>query len=245
MDASSINSGISDHQLSTIKRRLESERDVLIEKMREECPELYAWFAEKKIDLKNIHNYSKQIAAALFMAGQINVTSPTIPPPPAPSPVETSATGATPSTVITDSNIDPSDKGLIVWNTYREYIMKTADKYDIQPQLIFATIMTESMGNVRSYRYEPRLGEASYGLGQLLYSTALSLGYSGSPEGLYDPEVNIDLIGKYHRRTLDRYGDLDVYKLTTAYNAGNPFGYPIAGHIDKFKKWYDKDLKIS
>lgn len=233
------NTGISVNDMDSIKRRLESERDVLIDKIREECPELYAWFEEKQIDLKNIHQYSKQIAAALFMAGQMTVTTPTIPPPPAPLPPNSAISINIPA------NIDPADQGLIVWNTYREDIMKTADKYDLQPQLIFATIMTESMGNAKSYRFEPRLGEASYGLGQILYSTALSLGYDGAPEGLYDTKVNIDLIGKYHRRTLDRYGDMDVYKLTTAYNAGNPFSYPLPGHINKFTKWYEKDLGTS
>ncbi|OGG13899.1 hypothetical protein A3D77_05140 [Candidatus Gottesmanbacteria bacterium RIFCSPHIGHO2_02_FULL_39_11] len=239
-----VNTGISGKELSAIKRRLESERDVLIEKMREGCPELYAWFAQKHIDLKNLHQYSKQITAALFMAGQMTVATPAIPPPPTPLPAQA---GLPPNTAINSAlltNMDPADQGLIVWNTYREDIMKTADKYEIQPQLIFATIMTESMGNPRSYRYESRLGEASYGLGQILYSTALSLGYSGSPEGLYDPQTNIDLIGKYHRRTLDRYENMDVYKLTTAYNAGNPFSQAIPGHINKFKKWYDKELNV-
>src|ERR1700690_1665190 len=115
------NTGISANDMESIKRRLESERDVLIDKIREECPELYAWFEEKQIDLKNIHQYSKQIAAALFMAGQMSVATPTIPPPPAPLP---------PNTVINSNmpaNIDPADRGLIVWNTYRQDIMETAD----------------------------------------------------------------------------------------------------------------------
>ena len=100
--------------------------------------------------------------------------------------------------------------------------------------------MIESGGNPRAVRYEPRLNDASYGLGQLLYSTARGLGYAGTPAGLYDPETNIDLIARYHRRNLDHYGHLTAEELTTAYNTGSPYKKPWSGHLAKFNKWYNR-----
>jgi hypothetical protein len=232
----STNQGVSVSDLESIKRRLESERDVLIEKMRVECPEVYAFFESKKIDLKEIHKYSRQIAASLFMAGQLTASASGMIPTPAPVPPDPLAPPKI--TIHIQPSMDAGEEGLKVWNTYREYIIETSDKYGVEPQLIYATIMTESRGNPNSYRYEPRLGTASYGLGQILYTTALSLGYEGNPEGLYDPKTNIDLIGRYHKRSLDRWGEMDAYALTTAYNAGNPYGHAIPGHIPKFTKWY-------
>src|SRR3990167_1413503 len=48
---------------------------------------------------------------------------------------------------------------------YREQIAKTASKYNLDPQLIYATIMTESEGNEFAYRFELSLNEASYCMG--------------------------------------------------------------------------------
>lgn len=58
---------------------------------------------------------------------------------------------------------------------------------------VLAVIQIESSFQVVAYRAEPKINDASYGLMQILYSTALDRGYSGPPEGLYDPETNIRL----------------------------------------------------
>lgn len=121
---------------------------------------------------------------------------------------------------------------------YREEIARTASKYDLDPQLIYATIMTESQGNRYAYRYEPALGEASYCLGQILESTARSLGFNGNAHELYDPEVCIDLIGRYHRKMIEDYGELTPLQLARAYNSGSPWKRPVWGHINRFTSWY-------
>ena len=116
-------------------------------------------------------------------------------------------------------------------------ITATSRKYELDPQIIYATIMTESEGDQYAFRYEPKLKDASLCLGQILVSTARQLGFSGNPKELYKPSVCIDLIGKYHRMMLDRYGTLTPVQLAIAYNAGSPHKRPVRGHLTRFKKW--------
>lgn len=116
-------------------------------------------------------------------------------------------------------------------------IATASKKYDLDPQIIYATIMTESEGNQYAFRYEPKIKDASLCLGQILISTARRLGFSGNPKELYKPSVCIDLIGKYHRMMLDRYGTLTLVQLAIAYNAGSPHKRPVRGHLTRFKKW--------
>jgi len=114
---------------------------------------------------------------------------------------------------------------------------------DVAP--FFALIQTESNWNPTAYRYEPAfyrryiLGKAewevlpwgkeprriaaSYGLGQLMYTSAVAAGYprGKAPEGLYDPITNLELTAKrWRRRLLQARGDLrDAY---SRYNSGRP-----------------------
>src|SRR3989344_4273207 len=121
---------------------------------------------------------------------------------------------------------------------YKDWIAQSAEKYSLDPQLIYATIMTESQGNEHAYRFEPRLNEASYGLGQILVSTARSLGFNGAPSELFIPEIGIDLIGRYHKKYLDKYGRLYPQQLHRAYNTGSPFKQARRGHLSRFNKWF-------
>lgn len=124
---------------------------------------------------------------------------------------------------------------------YRKIIDSVSKKYDIDPQVIYATIMTESNGNTYAFRYEPGIKDASLGLGQILISTARSLGFTGNPKEIYKPEVSIDLIGKYHRNMLDTYGKLSPVRLAIAYNAGSPWNRAVPGHIFRFQKWMNEE----
>lgn len=89
---------------------------------------------------------------------------------------------------------------------------------------INAVILTESNGNPTAFRSEPKINDASYGLMQLLYSTAKALGYSGTSEGLYTPDVNIRLGAKLLGELRGRYGD-DFARVYSAYNSGSPDKY--------------------
>ncbi|OGG17269.1 hypothetical protein A3D78_03175 [Candidatus Gottesmanbacteria bacterium RIFCSPHIGHO2_02_FULL_39_14] len=132
----------------------------------------------------------------------------------------------------------PEDSRSWIKYEYKDLIAYTSQKYDLDPQLIYATIMTESQGNEHAYRFEPRLNEASYGLGQILVSTARSLGFNGAPSELFIPEIGIDLIGRYHKKYLDKYGRLSPQQLARAYNTGSPFKQARRGHLSRFNKWF-------
>lgn len=75
---------------------------------------------------------------------------------------------------------------------------------------LMAFCQIESGFRPRAYRFEPRLGEASYGLMQLLPSTARQFGFVGDGPELYDPLTNL-LYGTSFaewgwRRLYDRLG---------------------------------------
>lgn len=195
---------------------------------------VYNWLVARGIDATGIaKNATQFITAASFV---LALPKNSVLPPPdidlAPIDAHTLQKQAKPKTDLA--------RGQQVWAEYGQLIREAASLYNLDPNLIFATIMIESGGNPRAVRYEPRLNDASYGLGQLLYSTARGLGYRGSPAGLYDPATNIDLIARYHRRNLDRHGHLTPQQLTVAYNTGSPSKNPHPGHLAKFNKWYNR-----
>lgn len=206
----------------------------LITSLQRKNPKVYSWLVKRGIDLNNLHKNSAAFAAAATFLLTLPKGS-NLPPPDEPIPEVVDITHDQAKKPRTDA-----ERANVVWSEYGQFIRDASAEYNIDPQLIFATIMIESGGNPRAVRYEPRLNDASYGLGQLLYSTARGLGYRGSPAGLYDPATNIDLIARYHRRNLDRHGHLTAEELTTAYNTGSPHKKPWPGHLTKFNKWFNR-----
>jgi soluble lytic murein transglycosylase-like protein len=111
----------------------------------------------------------------------------------------------------------------------------------------------------RAYRYEPAYWErylkddpryatrdprevsASYGLCQLMYPTAVSLGFGGLAEELYNPAINIDLGGRYLRLLLDEvwrdksfWYDFEISAMDCAlarYNGGAWRNPDVFGHL--------------
>lgn len=97
-----------------------------------------------------------------------------------------------------------------------------AKKYNIPKLWLKAVAMSESSMNQRAYRYEPAFWanylkdnpewkdkdpavvSASYGLMQLMWTTAWALGFRGTQEDLYDPVYNIALGAKLIRQLLDK-----------------------------------------
>jgi len=124
---------------------------------------------------------------------------------------------------------------------FKDLIAVTSQKYDLDPQLIYATIMTESEGNEYAYRYEPHLNEPSICMGQILVSTARNLGFKDDPVEMFEPDTCIDLIGKYHRNMLDTYQSLTPQQLARAYNTGSPWKRPVYGHLARFNMWYHEE----
>jgi len=212
-----------------------STQDKSIKELQEQHPKVYKWFIDRQIDLTNLGKHWKGISAALAI-----VASTVQPVPELPEPTATVQV----TKVIEKSELKgltDDERAKLVWERYGHLIHKTATKYDLDPNLIFATIMIESGGDANAIRHEPRTNDASYGLGQILYGTARGIGFEGQPSDLFNPEINIDLIGKYHRRNLDHYKEaLTPQQLTTAYNTGSPYKTALPGHIAKFNKWYNR-----
>lgn len=67
-------------------------------------------------------------------------------------------------------------------------------KFDnlFDPLDILAFIQIESGFKELARRYEPRINDASYGLMQILFSTARDRGYTGYCDGLFDVQTNIN-----------------------------------------------------
>lgn len=114
-----------------------------------------------------------------------------------------------------------------------------AKKYGLEKLQIKSIAIVESSLNPRAYRFEqnfwdlylknnpewkdqdPKIVSASYGILQLMWTTAVSLGFpkDGTPENLFNPVINIELGAKLIRRLMDRnYGWFDV--ACSCYNAG-------------------------
>jgi soluble lytic murein transglycosylase-like protein len=90
-------------------------------------------------------------------------------------------------------------------DTYRDAIEDTAESFGIPRSLAYGLVAQESGFKSDAYRAEPtyrcaatgQVGDASYGLTQVLYCTALGLGYAGAPSGLFDPATNLTLGFRY------------------------------------------------
>lgn len=72
-------------------------------------------------------------------------------------------------------------------------ITKYATLYGIPESLLHRVVRRESTYNPRAYN------RGHYGLMQIKYATARSMGYEGPAEGLFDAETNIKYAGKYLR----------------------------------------------
>lgn len=196
---------------------------------------VYDWFISRSIDLHNLNKFTSGIAMAIALATS-QVVTPLSVTASDKEVLQASVSVITPAELRGKSDIERAN---LVWARYGYLIRHSAKEYDLDPNLIFATIMVESSGNTYAIRHEPRINDASYGLGQILYGTARGIGYRGKPEGLFDPATNIDLIARYHKRNFDRYQELNPVELTTAYNTGSPFKRPHPGHLARFDKWYN------
>ena len=104
---------------------------------------------------------------------------------------------------------------------YDDIIAKYAAQFRVPEVWIKAVIQTESSFDPQAYRAEPRINDASYGLMQLLSSTARGLGYTGTTDGLYDIDTNIRLGTQLLSDLIRRYGD-DFRRVYSAYNSGSP-----------------------
>jgi soluble lytic murein transglycosylase-like protein len=93
---------------------------------------------------------------------------------------------------------------------YGKTIEEAADRYDVNPQLIYSVILAESAGRPDAVSHK-----GAKGLMQLMDETAAELGVVDS----LDPQQNIMGGTKYLRQMLDTF-DGNVKLAVAAYNAG-------------------------
>ncbi len=105
------------------------------------------------------------------------------------------------------------------WRPYLPAVQSAASRMGVDPALILAVIGIESAFKPTAVRGEPHLNDSSYGLMQLLGTTARGLGYTGAPSGLFDPIVNIEL-GALLLRDLVRARGGSLEKALSEYNGG-------------------------
>lgn len=101
---------------------------------------------------------------------------------------------------------------------FAEELIYWANERNLDPALVWAVAMAESSLRPEAVRREPRIKDASYGLMQILYSTAKEVGYEGEPSGLLEVGTNLQYGTAYLRQLLDRFGDTRL--ALAAYNAG-------------------------
>lgn len=215
------------------KKELQQQQELLVEILKTQHKDFYTWMKENSIKPTDLKAYSAGLAAAAVIALSAHTTP------------EESKIKLEPQIQILETEEligkNESQKAKMVWDNYGHVIRRNAHKYEVDPKLIYATIMLESGGNTYAIRHEPHIGDSSYGLGQILYGTARGIGFEGNPQDLYDPEVNIELIARYHARNKKVYGeDLTNEQLTAVYNTGNPYTKPLPGHLDKFNRWMNQ-----
>jgi len=123
-------------------------------------------------------------------------------------------------------------------------ILASSRRWMVPESWISAVIETESSWNPGAYRAEPQINDGSYGLMQILVKTARGLGYTGDPDGLWDPATNIDLGTKLLNELRGRYGE-DFRRVYSAYNSGKPdlwqtstqVGANVKRAVDNLTKW--------
>jgi len=124
---------------------------------------------------------------------------------------------------------------------YSPEISAAANQAGINPQLLSAVVYVESKGLASAKRREPD-GRTSYGLAQILCSTAGEMGFTGQCEELLAPDLSLKYGAEYLKSRLKLYG-LDLGILS--YNTGSPQHdqsgklYDPNNYIYKVKAAYD------
>jgi soluble lytic murein transglycosylase-like protein len=121
---------------------------------------------------------------------------------------------------------------------YRAEIAAAAATHRLDPNLVEAVILIESSGQADAFRFEPgfydrylkdkpeyagkipRRISSSYGLMQVMYTTALACGFdpTAPPEHLFVPAINLEY--GCRKLSLELAWATDVAKALAAYNAG-------------------------
>ncbi len=153
---------------------------------------------------------------------------------------------------------------------YGTIVSEKSHQWDVDIEMMCATIGVESGGDCLAERHEKELGDYSIGLTQVLTSTASELaarkGIQGLPseplpkggklsewrDALRRPDLAIELCAAYHYMSNERFGcQSDPILLYAAYNAGSPrsadtdWGLRYYGQaMDHFRRWYNAACEV-
>jgi len=136
--------------------------------------------------------------------------------------------------------------GFLREDQFDSLIWTAAVAHGLDPLLIKAIIAQESGFQPGAFRAEPRIGDASRGLMQILYGTARDMGYAGSSDGLFDPATNIEYGTRFLASRWERYSASGRQRTDAiaAYNAGTAFfndsqgTYSNQGYVDGVLRYY-------
>lgn len=141
---------------------------------------------------------------------------------------------------------------------YTDQITAAADRHQIGAYLVEAIVLVESAGHTDAFRFEPgfydrylamqpqykgqnpRRISSSYGLMQIMFTTAQQYGFAGPPEKLFIPEIGLDY-GCLYLAHLLKWATPDLpWKAVAAYNAGqgNWQSDRAAAYVDKVQGAY-------
>lgn len=128
-----------------------------------------------------------------------------------------------------------------------------ADYYGVDRTLVYAVASQESRFKPNAIRQEPTYhcrrtgvtGDASYGLMQVLYCTALGLGFGGQPTDLLDPNTSAQYGVMLLSQLLRQYGD--EWDALSAYNSGKAYtasllGAAYADQVEQRAQWFRAQL---
>jgi soluble lytic murein transglycosylase-like protein len=126
----------------------------------------------------------------------------------------------------------------MIISPYRDLINVVAITFKLDPLLIEAIVNQESSHEADGFRFEPgfyrkylknhpdyqgqipRRISSSYGLMQVMYSTARDFGFKGEPEELFVPRTSLTYGCRYFAYLLQKWAKGDVKKALAAYNGG-------------------------
>ena len=107
---------------------------------------------------------------------------------------------------------------------YNHEMLQVSHEEGVPYSVLKGFFALESAFNAKSYREEkyadPSKNDASYGLAQVLYGTARGLGYTGKPDGLFDPYTSAKYGAKFIKNLHKQYPILS--DVIAAYNMGSP-----------------------
>ena len=154
---------------------------------------------------------------------------------------------------------------------YDQLFCNMSKKYRLKKLLLKSVAICESALDARAYRFEPAFWSrylknnpewkdrdmnevsASYGLFQLMYTTAHQMGWRGSGEDLYNPVYNAELGAKFIRMLLDKVAEnglsvkfwwLSPIEISLARYNGGRTGNPDSEGKLRRKVYSDKVLRV-